>query len=101
MWILSASLALLSYFAVRLYWKMTEHRVALTTYAIDLLLRPDRYHANAATLRELILREPEAPSRKKEILREKEILRLIAQWAREASMARSGITLKSIAQGAQ
>jgi hypothetical protein len=92
MWILAATLGVLVYFAVRQFRRMTELRVALAVYATDLLLRPELHQANAARLRELILREP-----RDRLSIEKEVLRTIHQWAWEATAARSGVSLQSIA----
>jgi len=83
-------LAVLVYFAVRQYGRITELRVALAIYATDLLLRPELHQASAARLRELI-REP-----RDRLSTEKEVFRAIHQWALEATAARSGVTLQSI-----
>ena len=91
MWILVVTLAVLVYVAVRQYARMTELRVALAVYATDLLLRPELHQANAARLRELILRAP-----RDRLSTEKDVFRAIHQWAREATAARSGVTLQSI-----
>ena len=90
MWILAVTLAVLVYFAVRQYGRITELRVALAIYATDLLLRPELHQASAARLRELI-REP-----RDRLSTEKKVFRAIHQWALEATAARSGVTLQSI-----
>ena len=92
MWILAVIIGVLLYFAVRQYARITELRVALAIYATDLLLRPELHQASAARLRELILREP-----RDRLSTEKEVFRAIHQWALEATAARSGVTLQSIA----
>jgi len=95
MWIVAVTLAVLAYFAVRLYYGIILYRQALTIYATDLLLRPEVHQASAVRLRALILREPRH-SRSARIALEKEVSRAIHQWALEATAARSGVTLESI-----
>src|SRR5438445_8851304 len=69
MWILAVTLAVLVYFAVRQYGRITELRVALAIYATDLLLRPELHQASAARLRELIREPRDRLSTEKEVFR--------------------------------
>jgi hypothetical protein len=78
MWILYALLFLGGGLAVSRYHSVTERLHALRIYATDLLLRPELHRANAAELRELMLRLANDPR-----AADKEVQRAIQQWALE------------------
>jgi hypothetical protein len=56
MWIVYAILFFVGYGVVRQWRSMAEQIAALQVYATDLLLRPELHRANAAELREIMLR---------------------------------------------
>ncbi len=83
MWIVYVILFLVGYVVVRQGHVMTEQIGALRVYATDLLLQPERHRANAAELRETMLRlanDPRAAN--------KAINRALHQWAAEAAATR-------------
>jgi hypothetical protein len=83
MWIVYAILFFVGYFVVRQGHTMMQQVWALRVYAIELLLRPERHQANAAELRQTMLRLANDPR-----AADKAVNRAIHQWAAEAAAAR-------------
>jgi len=82
MWIVYAILFVVGYAVVHKGHSMTEQIAALRAYATDLLLQPERHRANAAELRETMLRLANDPR-----AAEKAVARALQQWAAEAKAA--------------
>jgi len=84
MWIMYASLFVVGYIVVRRFSVMAEEISALRVFATSLLLRPELHQANAAELRQTMLRLANDPRGV-----DKAVNRAMHQWAVE-TRARAG-----------